>query len=407
MAFNLFEAPEYYQGLLGEDATKKLQNRALTTGLVNAAIGYLAQPKTGGYGSALPYLGRALAGGLQAGQETIRSGLTDFETQQKIAEMQRKQKQQQALQGMLSGITDPNERLLAELNTEAYVTNKLKPRERKVEKVGRQLVDVTGDTPTVLFTGEAEEKTGASTSLNKLLTERAALAQTNPNDPNLKFYDDAIRKETTQSPGVNVSYGAPMSGMVDGKPVFFQVPKSGGAPTIIPGITPPESPGNKPTEFQAKAGLYYKSMDTASKTLNDLESKDFKFMPTLAESAIDEGSQKGQIALSAVRGRTRKSYVQAQKQWIDSINRVRSGANLPEIEYNRAVATFFPQVNEPAAVIEQKRLARQQEEQAMKTAAGNALPAQTSEKRVVRTGTEKGTNRKIVQYSDGTTAYGD
>jgi hypothetical protein len=198
-----------------------------------------------------------------------------------------------------------------------------------------------------------------------------------------------------------------MSGMVDGKPVFFQVPKSGGAPTIIPGITPPESPGAKPTEFQAKAGLYYKSMDTASKTLNDLESKDFKFMPTLAESAIDEGSQKGQIALSAVRGRTRKSYVQAQKQWIDSINRVRSGANLPEIEYNRAVATFFPQVNEPAAVIEQKRLARQQEEQAMKTAAGNALPAQTSEKRVVRTGTEKGTNRKIVQYSDGTTAYGD
>jgi hypothetical protein len=92
MAFNLFEAPEYYQGLLGEDATKKLQNRALTTGLVNAAIGYLAQPKTGGYGSALPYLGRALAGGLQAGQETIKSGLTDYETQQKIEEMKRQRK---------------------------------------------------------------------------------------------------------------------------------------------------------------------------------------------------------------------------------------------------------------------------------------------------------------------------
>jgi hypothetical protein len=96
MAFNLFEAPEYYQGLLGEDATKKLQNRALTTGLVNAAIGYLAQPKTGGYGSALPYLGRALAGGLQAGQETIKSGLTDYETQQKIAEMQRQRKAREA-----------------------------------------------------------------------------------------------------------------------------------------------------------------------------------------------------------------------------------------------------------------------------------------------------------------------
>jgi hypothetical protein len=104
MAFNLFEAPEYYQGLLGEDATKKLQNRALTTGLVNAAIGYLAQPKTGGYGSALPYLGRALAGGLQAGQETIRSGLTDFETQQKIDEMKRKQEQRKAFEAAVPNL---------------------------------------------------------------------------------------------------------------------------------------------------------------------------------------------------------------------------------------------------------------------------------------------------------------
>jgi len=108
MAFNLFEAPEYYQGLLGEDATKKLQNRALTTGLVNAAIGYLAQPKTQGYGSALPYLGRALAGGLQAGQETIRSGLTDYETQQKLAEMKRKQEQQKAQDLFRSRIGQPN-----------------------------------------------------------------------------------------------------------------------------------------------------------------------------------------------------------------------------------------------------------------------------------------------------------
>lgn len=108
MAFNLFEAPEYYQGLLGEDATNKLQNKALTTGLINAAIGYLAQPKTGGYGSALPYLGRALAGGLQAGQETIRSGLTDFENQQKIAEMRRKQEMQKAQDLFRSRIGQPN-----------------------------------------------------------------------------------------------------------------------------------------------------------------------------------------------------------------------------------------------------------------------------------------------------------
>jgi hypothetical protein len=87
MAFNLFEAPDYYGGLLGEEATQKLQNKALGTGVMNAVLGYLAQPKNQGYGSALPYLGRALAGGYQAGQETIKSGLTDYETKQKIDQM--------------------------------------------------------------------------------------------------------------------------------------------------------------------------------------------------------------------------------------------------------------------------------------------------------------------------------
>jgi hypothetical protein len=121
MAFNLFEAPEYYQGLLGEEETKKLQGRAMTTGLVNAAIGYLAQPKTMGYGSALPYIGRALAGGLQSGQETIRSGLQDYEAQQKIADMKRQQEQRMAQEQLLGGITDPRERLLATLAPTEYV----------------------------------------------------------------------------------------------------------------------------------------------------------------------------------------------------------------------------------------------------------------------------------------------
>lgn len=179
MAFNLFEAPEYYQGLLGEDATKKLQNKALTTGLVNAAIGYLAQPKTGGYGSALPYLGRALAGGLQAGQETIRSGLTDYETQQKIAEMQRKKQQQEALQGMIGGITDPNERLFAQLAPEQYVSKKLTPQERKTSVVGNRVIDTsTGD---VVYEAPTEAKARSTKEVdagNKVLLVDASTGET-------------------------------------------------------------------------------------------------------------------------------------------------------------------------------------------------------------------------------------
>lgn len=86
--FSLFDVPSYYGGLLGDQGVQDLQKKAMTTGLINAALGYLAQPKNQRYGSALPYIGKALAGGYQAGQETIASGLKDWETQQKVKQLQ-------------------------------------------------------------------------------------------------------------------------------------------------------------------------------------------------------------------------------------------------------------------------------------------------------------------------------
>lgn len=96
MAFNLFDTPDYYTGLLGEEATQKLQNKALGTGLVNAALAFIAQPRNQRYGSALPYLGKALMGGYQAGQDVIQGGLRDYETQQKIEELKRQKQQREA-----------------------------------------------------------------------------------------------------------------------------------------------------------------------------------------------------------------------------------------------------------------------------------------------------------------------
>jgi hypothetical protein len=87
MALNIFgDAPQSLTGLLGEQATEDLRKKALTTGLINAAIGYIAQPKTGGYGSALPYIGRALMAGQQGAQGVYEGAITDFERQQKIEE---------------------------------------------------------------------------------------------------------------------------------------------------------------------------------------------------------------------------------------------------------------------------------------------------------------------------------
>jgi hypothetical protein len=122
-----------------------------------------------------------------------------------------------------------------------------------------------------------------------------------------------------------------------------------------------------PTEFQAKAGLYFGSMRKASETLNALEDSGVNVAPGTIEQFAP-----GQTAQQVARDPNRKSYVQAQRQWIDSINRVRSGANLPEIEYERAVMTFFPQYNDGPAEIAQKRSAREQEEALMLNAAGPA-----------------------------------
>jgi hypothetical protein len=90
--FNLFSVPDYYGGLLGEEGVQKLQRQALGTGLINAALGFIAQPRNQRYGSALPYLGKALAAGYESGQNVIAGGLRDYETKQKLEELARQKK---------------------------------------------------------------------------------------------------------------------------------------------------------------------------------------------------------------------------------------------------------------------------------------------------------------------------
>lgn len=361
MAFNIFgDAPQSLTGLLGEQATQDLQKKALTTGLINAAIGYIAQPKNQRYGSALPYLGRALMAGQEGAQGVYQGAIKDYELQQKIAEAKRKQEQQAALQGMIGGITDPNERLFAQLAPEQYVAAKVKPKERKVEKVGRQLVDVTGETPTVLFTGEEEQKATAGTTLNKLLTERAALAQQNPNDPNLRLYDDAIRKETTKSEGINISYGAPQAGVdAQGNPVFFQPSKLGGAPQIVPGIAPLREE-KAPTESQAKAAAFGSQMQSASQEFDQIQKEGFAPGATTSQAQVELAG----TPLRALADPLAQRAQQSQAQWSEAYLRYKTGAAATEGEVKRNISTFFPKIGETdPKVIEQKARMRKQAEQ--------------------------------------------
>ena len=99
--------PEYMGSLLGEEAVDKLRGRAATTGIANAVLGYLAAPKNQNLG-----LGRIIGQSLQAGmtgaQGVYDNATQDYMMQQKIAEMQRQQKQQAAQDLFRSRIGQPN-----------------------------------------------------------------------------------------------------------------------------------------------------------------------------------------------------------------------------------------------------------------------------------------------------------
>lgn len=176
---NLFGAPpEYLTGLLAPDQTDKLRKQAMTTGLINSAIALIAQPRNQRYGSALPYIGRALMAGQQAGQNVYSNALQGLETQAKLADLKRKQEQQQKMQEMLGGITDPNERLFAQLAPEQYVAGKLKPmqpKERKTATVGNVLVDVETGQP--IYTGETKENIPTSAQEYQLAQKDPAFAK--------------------------------------------------------------------------------------------------------------------------------------------------------------------------------------------------------------------------------------
>ena len=108
--FNIFgSAPEYLTGLLGQQGVEDLQKKALTTGLINTALGYLAQPKNQRLGGPLPYLARAAQAGMTSAQGVYDQGLKNFEVQQKIDEINRKKVEQKAREGALETLktSDP------------------------------------------------------------------------------------------------------------------------------------------------------------------------------------------------------------------------------------------------------------------------------------------------------------
>lgn len=76
--------PDYLETLLGKDKMKDLQSQSFGKGLLTTAISYLAQPKTQGYGSILPYVGKAFGAGMETAQGTYDKATQDYITKTKL-----------------------------------------------------------------------------------------------------------------------------------------------------------------------------------------------------------------------------------------------------------------------------------------------------------------------------------
>jgi hypothetical protein len=138
MALNIFgQPPEYLSGLLGVDP-EKLRKQAMTTGLINTALAFAAQPRNQGYGSALPYAARALMAGQQGAQGVYQGAMQDAQAKQQIEQLKRQQEQQQAQQELLAGIQDPTQRLAAQLAPQKYAEAVLRPAEARARLMTKE-----------------------------------------------------------------------------------------------------------------------------------------------------------------------------------------------------------------------------------------------------------------------------
>ena len=286
-----------------------------------------------GYGSALPYLGKAYLGGMQASQGAYDTATQNLLTQGKLAELKR-------------------EAETAKLSREAQQELMQDPRVQS-NAVLKALVskgDIKGASEYLAPQPSNEYDRYALAYKDKPFVQLTAPEKQDI----IKKVQDDKKAQATQ-----INLGSPVAGVNEkGEPVFFQPSKTGGQAVLVPGIKPLQEP-KAPTESQAKAQTFYSQMTSASKELQDLQDKGFDPTSIKNQAQVNLAG----TPIRAIVSPEAQGARQAQEQWAESFLRIKTGAAATREEVLRNVATFFPQVGDSQQVIEQKARARKQAEQ--------------------------------------------
>jgi len=360
---NLFEGMTPFgssvpAGIFTPEQEDRLRNQALFQGLLGTAATYLATPKNLGAGSALPYLGKAFLGGMQASQGTVDRATQNLITKNQMAEFQR-------------------ETEAAKLTREAQ-QELLKDKRVQDNPVLKALVakgDIAGASQYLAPQASNEYDRYALAYKDKPFIQLTALEK-----------QDIIKQvqQDKKDAAMQLNLGSPVAGLdAQGQPVFFQPSKTGGVPSIVPNIRPIQEP-KPPTEEQSKARTFFKRMESSTKVFNQ-PALDAKGKPIIGADGnpltIEQVAGKpeigaeiagalpliGGVAQRGAESTNRQLYRQAQENWVTANLRKESGAVIGEQEFDREIKKYFPQINEGPEVIAQKAESRRIAEEGMKS----------------------------------------
>jgi hypothetical protein len=135
--------------------------------------------------------------------------------------------------------------------------------------------------------------------------------------------------------------------------------------------------GKKPTESEQKAYGFAQRMEFSDQVIANLENQVLKegkdataLYPTAFSQAAGGVPLVGDYLRTQVTTPVQQQYRQAQENWVRANLRKESGAVIGSDEMADEIRTYFPQPGQSAEVIQQKQLARQVTQDAMKTSAG-------------------------------------
>lgn len=369
----LFGGQPDYSQFMTPQQSQQSQSNALTSAGLNAAIALLgASGQTNRPVSTGQALGSALSAGLGGYQSSFDNQLRQILAQGQLSDLQdkrllreqqfkdirTKEAQQQQLTAALA-LTDPQQKIDA------------------LRALGRfDLVKDLAQGQTAIRqsgllrpAGEAEAPSPFAPFLNSESPNIKALAQ----QLNQGFKTGVIDEETA------FKRIEPLARMQES---FDQNRRSELERKLARDIAAGErtakaAEGKKPTESEQKAYGFAQRMEFSDQVIKELETKALAegqdptiLYPTVTSQAASGVPLVGNYLRTKALSPVQQQYRQAQENWIRANLRKESGAVISPQEMDDEIRTYFPQPGESSEVIQQKQLARQVTQDAMKTSAG-------------------------------------